>query len=162
VDSSTTLLDQVDNLITLRTLSKAYGLASARVGAAVGNSRVIAALDQLLMPFPLPAACVDAALSQTGTDALLRLRAQWSTLLSERTRLKTALEGHPAVRCVWPSDANFLLMSCDAPAALVDHCHARGLLVRLIRGGERDYVRLTIGQPEENDLFLGALAEQAA
>lgn len=162
VESATTLLGEVDNLITLRTMSKAYGLASARVGAAVGCQELIAALDQLLMPFPLPAACVDAALAQTRPKSLTRLRALWSTLLSERARLKDVLDGHPAVYRVWPSDANFLLLRCDAPAALVEHCHTRGLLVRLIRGGECDYVRVTVGQPEENNLFLGALAEQAA
>lgn len=162
VPSATTLLDDVPNLLVLRTMSKAYGLASARVGAAVAGADLIAVLDRLLMPFPLPAASVDAALAQTEPTSRARLRAQWRVLLSERERVTAALDAQARVHRVWPSDANFVLMSCAQPAALVDHCHARGLLVRLIRDDARRYVRVTIGQPEENDLFLGALAEQAA
>jgi histidinol-phosphate aminotransferase len=160
--SATTLLAQTANLVVLRTLSKAYGLAAARVGAAVGRSELIAVVDRLLMPFPLPAASADAALVQTAPDALARLHKHWQVVLDERARLTQALSTRQSVRRVWPSDANFLLLSCDQPDVLVAHCHARGLLVRLIRGAQRNYVRVTVGQPQENDQFLGALAEQAA
>ena len=162
VASATTMLASHDNLVVLRTLSKAYGLASARVGAAVGGAALIAALDRLLMPFPLPAVCVELALSATEPRALSTLHSRWRTILEERARLLHHLRQHPRITKVWPSDANFLLLRCPEPVRLVALCREHGLLVRHIRGNGEDFVRVTIGQPEENNLFLGALEERAA
>ncbi|MEM6640484.1 MAG: aminotransferase class I/II-fold pyridoxal phosphate-dependent enzyme [Pseudomonadota bacterium] len=160
--SAIELLETVENLAVLRTMSKAYGLASARVGAIVAGTELIGALDRMMMPFPLPAASVQEVLTRTEGGALTALQQNWREIVAERERVAHALAGHPQIARVWPSDANFLLLDCSTPASLVEHCRERGLLVRLISGSERAFVRVTIGRPIENDLFLGALSEQAA
>ncbi len=157
--SATGLLNEYDNLVVLRTLSKAYGLASARVGAVLADTSIVQVLDRLLTPFPLPAASVDAALSQTAAPNLDALRAQWQILLRERTRMAAALRELEQVQTVFPSDANFLLTRMTQAAQWVATCKRYGLLVRLIQGVDGDYVRITIGTAQENDRLLKTLKE---
>ncbi|MFK7886746.1 MAG: histidinol-phosphate transaminase [Gammaproteobacteria bacterium] len=155
--AAATLIGDFDNLIVLRTLSKAYGLASARIGAVLGDAAIIDALDRLLTPFPLPSACVDDALRVTEPSQRATLLGQWQLLVSERQRMRHCLGDLPCIKQVWPSEANFLLTRTTTPAALVDHCRARGLLVRLIQGVESPFVRITMGTVEQNNKLLKTL-----
>ncbi len=155
--SATTLIAHHDNLVVLRTLSKAYGLAAARVGTVIGNADIIQVLDQLLTPFPLPSASVDQAMLATAPERQARMQDQWQQLIDARETLRGALEALPCIQRVWPSDANFLLTRSPHSAALVAHCHEQGLLVRLIQGIEETFVRITIGSAQQNTQLLEAL-----
>lgn len=155
--SAVTLLSDYDNLVVLRTLSKAYGLAAARIGTVISNADIIQVLDQLLTPFPLPSASVEQALHATTDKRQRELRGQWQQLVNERERVGTALATLPCIEHVWPSDANFLLTQSSDAAAVVAHCRQQGLLVRLIQGIDDHYVRITIGTAEQNSRLLAAL-----
>lgn len=157
--STTTLLARFDNLVVLRTLSKAYGLASARVGAVLGDAAIVKVLDRLLTPFPLPTASVEAALAHTRPSNVDTLQVLWRTLVNERRRMAVALAELKHTTAVFPSDANFLLTRMHEPAAVVARCKTQGLLVRLIRGVDDHYVRITIGTAQENDRLLTVLKE---
>lgn len=152
-------IDAHDNLVVLRTLSKAFGLAGARVGAVLGPAEIIATLDRLLTPFPLPSNSVDAALAVTDPASVAALRHRWRQIAEQRERLFNALQAIDVVRHVWPSDANFLLTSMREPRAVVARCRERGLLIRLIGSNGQDFVRITVGTPAQNDRLLGALRE---
>ena len=158
--SAATLLDRHEHLGVLRTLSKAWALAGARIGTLLAAPEVIALLRRIMPPYPLPTPCVDAALTvlQDGDAALVRERI--ATVRSERTRLAAALPSLPGVRAVLPSQANFLAVRfTDAAAVYADLLRA-GIVVRDIRRypGLADALRISIGTPEQNDALLAALA----
>jgi len=153
-----------DNLVVLRTLSKAHGLAGARVGVALANPQVIGLLRRIMAPYPLPSPSIEAALTVLSDPALARTRARIDLIVAERERLAGVLAAHPLIRQVLPSSANFLCLRCVDAATLYAHLLGRGIVVRsLVRyPGLADALRLTIGTPEENTALLVALDEALA
>lgn len=152
-------LADFDNLVLLRTLSKAWALAGIRVGALLAQAEVIALLRKLMSPYPMPQPCVDAALRALSREGELTMRGRVAELRRERAWLRTALARLPDVRAVLPSQANFLTVRFhDADTALALLAQA-GVLVRDVRRypGLADALRITIGAPEENDCVLEAL-----
>lgn len=150
-------LSRYDNLAILRTLSKAWGLAGARVGCLLAAAEVIALLRRILAPYPLPSPCVDAALAALGQAAAVEGRIE--QVRCERVALRAALADCPGVHRVWPSAANFITFRIDAAdevhAALVE----RGIVVRDVGRypGLSGCLRVSVGTPEENLAFLDAL-----
>jgi len=158
--SAVTLLAAYPNIVVLRTLSKAHALAAARIGTVIANADVIAVLQRCQAPYPLPAPCVEAALSALAPEACSQTFARvWETI-SERSRLQLGLSELPAVRRVIPSAANFVLVRfADAQAAFAALL-AAGVVVRDARAmpGLGDALRITVGKPEENDRVLEVVA----
>ena len=158
--SAATLLDRYEHLGVLRTLSKAWALAGARIGSLLAAPEVIALLRRIMPPYPLPTPCVDAAWSTLHPDGEALVRERIATVRGERTRLAAALPSLPGVRAVLPSQANFLAVRfTDAAAVYADLLRA-GIVVRDIRRypGLADALRLSVGTPEQNDALLAALA----
>lgn len=142
------------NVLALRTLSKAYGLAGLRVGYAVGDEPVINALRKVAIPFALNALAQAAAIAALGQ--LPALRPRWQQVISERTRVTQALRRNGFQ--VPKSEANFVWLPLqEAAADFSAHCEANGVIVRAFpeAGGG---ARVTIGAPDENDQFLSAAA----
>ncbi|MDE2246224.1 MAG: histidinol-phosphate transaminase [Xanthomonadaceae bacterium] len=157
--SAATLLDRYEHLGVLRTLSKAWALAGARIGSLLAAPEVIALLRRIMPPYPLPTPCVDAAWSTLHPDGEALVRERIATVRGERTRLAAALPSLPGVRAVLPSQANFLAVRfTDAAAVYADLLRA-GIVVRDIRRypGLADALRLSVGTPEQNDALLAAL-----
>lgn len=157
VPSACELLIEFPNLVVTRTMSKAFALAGARVGYAIAaDPRVVDALRVVRLPYHLSA--VTQAVAITALQHADVLQAQVSLLRAERDALAQWLveRGYTVV----PSDANFLLFGplADRAAvwrALLDD----GVLVR--ETGPVGWLRVTLGTPEENDMFRAAL-ERAA
>ena len=153
------MLADHENLIVVRTLSKAWALAGLRLGYAIASPPIIRALFDATLPYHLDAFKQAAAVAALGYESSQRDRV--SRLISERTRVANALRSI-GVEPV-PSDANFLLVRLgnrDATTIwkrLVD----RSVLVRDVSSwrGLSGCLRVTIGLPEENDAFLSALEE---
>ena len=85
------LLAAHDNVVVLRTFSKAYGLAALRVGYAIGYPDVIAVLRKVAMPFRVNALAQVAALASLGEDAQAEMRARVAEVCTERDRLTDVL-----------------------------------------------------------------------
>ncbi|MBK9657948.1 MAG: histidinol-phosphate transaminase [Rhodanobacteraceae bacterium] len=128
--SVTSLLDQHPNLVVLRTLSKAYGLAGARLGVLIAAPEIIGLIRRIMAPYPLPTPCLAAALAAFSDAASAARVEHLATTRSERRRLATALRAHPAVRHVWPSDANFVAFRVDDAHATWRQLLDRGVIVR--------------------------------
>lgn len=158
--SASTLLDNHPNLGVLRTLSKAWALAGARIGALLAHAEIIALLRRIMPPYPLPTPCVDAALTALDPHGEALMRMHVATLVGERERLAAALSRLGCVREVLPSRANFLTVRFDAAAMVHQALRADGVVVRDIGHypGLDDCLRLSIGTREENDRVLGVLA----
>jgi histidinol-phosphate aminotransferase len=160
--SALELVDGERALVVVRTFSKTWSMAAARLGYLVGPEWLVAELDKVVLPYHL-----DAFKQVAGTVALEfadEMRARVAGLVEERGRVLAALADLPVD--VWPSAANFVLfrpreLSGDAVwKALVD----RSVLVRNCASWPRldGCLRVTIGAPREDDAFLTALREVLA
>ncbi|MGI8652729.1 MAG: histidinol-phosphate transaminase [Geodermatophilaceae bacterium] len=142
------------NVCVLRTFSKAYGLAGLRVGYLLAEDPVIAtAVRKTYVPFSV------STLAQVAAVASLRaedeMRERCGAVVSERERVTAALVdlGQPVPK----SHANFVWLPLGPDALeFAGFCEARGVIVRPFAG---DGARVTIGQPQENDAFLSAVAD---
>ncbi|MGA5303360.1 histidinol-phosphate transaminase [Nucisporomicrobium flavum] len=138
------------NVVVLRTLSKAWGLAGLRVGFLVGQPEVAAAIRKVLTPFSTSLVAQAAALA--ALDAEDEVRRRCAIVISERERVTEALR--KLLPDVPSSQSNFVWLPLgDQAAAFGAACEKRGIIVRPFQG---DGVRVTIGTPEENDAFLAA------
>ncbi len=148
-----TLIDEFPNLLISRTMSKAYGLAGLRVGYAIGQPEVIAAVDKVAAPFRITSVSQAAAVASLQPDAQAELALRVDLIRSERSRVIAATRSMGFD--VPDSQANLIWLpvgeqTVDVFAALERH----GVVSRAFPG---DGVRITIGLPEENDMVLDAL-----
>ncbi len=140
------------NVVALRTLSKAYGLAGLRVGFAVGDPRVITAMGKVAIPFALNSLAQAAALAALAAKDELAPR--WAQVIAERDRVTAALRGQGYE--LPTSQANFVWLPLRERAAdFAAHCESHKVIVRAFADATGG-VRVTIGSPEENDGFLDA------
>jgi len=151
---------ELERLVVIRTFSKAWGLAGARVGYLVGDSTLVRHLELVGLPYPLSSLAAGAALSALSRQSEMEDRR--TRLVAERERVKVALERLGAR--VLPSEANFLLFFVDDPArvrAALASGHGIHVRDRSDLPGLRGALRVTIGSPAENEAFIGALGAVA-
>ncbi|MFC0677863.1 histidinol-phosphate transaminase [Lysobacter korlensis] len=150
------------NIAVLRTLSKAHALAGERIGSVIADPALIDVLRRCQAPYPLPASCVALAERALSSEAQAATAAAVGTVTIERDRLARALASVPGVRCVYPSDANFLLARFDDPQAVFDRLLAAGTVVRDLRAAPMlgDALRISLGTPEQNAAVLDVLTAQ--
>ena len=145
--SGATAADLIDDdVIVIRTFSKAFGLAGARVGYALAGRDAAAELNKRQHPAPL--STLSAALALAGLAAPPDV----APILEERERMRERLRElglEPR-----ESHANFLYVPVDDPPAEYDRLLQHGLAVRPVRGG----IRITIRTQQDDDRLLQALA----
>jgi histidinol-phosphate aminotransferase len=153
------LVDGDRPLVVIRTFSKTWSMAAARLGYLVGPAWLVAELEKVALPYHLDAAKqVAGRLAVRFTD---EMEARVKAVVSERERIAGALAELPVT--VWPSGANFVLFRPERHPGrevwqgLLD----RGVLIRDCSSWPRlrDCLRVTVGTPAEDDAFLAALAE---
>jgi histidinol-phosphate aminotransferase len=142
------------NVVILRTLSKAWGMAGLRVGFIVAQPDVAAAVRKVVTPFSTSSVAQAAAMAALQQTDEMRRRAD--LVIAERSRVLASVQ--QLATGVPDSQANFVWLPLgDGATAFAAACEAEGVIVRPFAG---DGVRVTIGTPEENDAFLAA-AEKA-
>lgn len=153
--SAVTLIANNPHVIVIRTMSKAFAFAGARVGYLVSDQAVKDAMMIVRLPYHLSA--LTQAAAQVAIDHRAELLGGVSTLIAARESIITQL--HQLGLSTVPSSANFVLFSGfkqDAPqlwSALLE----KGVLIRDV--GLSGYLRVTIGNDAENQLFISALKE---
>jgi histidinol-phosphate aminotransferase len=152
------LLDQYENLIVLRTLSKALAFAGARCGSVVGPPDVIDMLDAVQAPYALATPVVELLENALQTRILAESDRWVEKIIDERERLILALAEYPAVKRIWPSSANFFLMQVEDADRLMRQSKIDKVLLRHFGGSLADCVRITVGTRSENDRLLQTLA----
>ena len=158
------LIDRYEHVAILRTLSKAWALAGARIGTLLAHAEVIALLRRIMPPYPLPLPCVEAALAALSPLGQEQARGHIDQIKAERARMTDALATVPGVREVLPSQANFLAVRFDEAGAVYQRLLAAGIVVRDVRRYPNlgDALRITIGTPAENARVLDVLSGQPA
>ena len=151
------LVRRHDNLIVLRTFSKAYGLAGLRVGYAVGEPETLSWLDRIRMPFnvnlPAQQACIEALKDQAFVKR--------STALAAAGRETLAAGLRELGFSVQDSATNFLFARSPIPGReLFKALLKLGLIVRpLDEYGLHDHVRVSIGSRADNRALLSAVKQ---
>ncbi len=146
--SNMDLLQRFNNLIILRTLSKAFGLAGIRVGYAVASEEIINRILRIKSPFSMNALSMKIAEMMLENYEIVEDRVRF--IVAERERLWKRFAD-----VAFPSEANFLLFRADAYEFLLN----RGIVVRQLSGRLKGMIRVTIGSKEENDEFIRAFEE---
>ena len=149
-----------DHVVSLRTCSKAYALAGARIGTLVAAPAVVALARKVQPPYALTQPSIEAAMRALEPAPLAEARARIEATCRERERLAAALAECPGVRQVWPSAANFLLVRFDAPSDALARARSAGLLVRDVRKypGLEHALRITVGTPAQHARLLESLS----
>ncbi|MGH3274542.1 MAG: pyridoxal phosphate-dependent aminotransferase [Streptosporangiaceae bacterium] len=138
------------NLAILRTFSKAYGLAALRVGYLIGHEPVVEAVRATQLPFTVNALGQAAAIASLAEPAQAELMERVDAVLTERGRVAAELrdQGWAVPR----SEANFVWLGLGADAvAFAGASEEAGVIVRPY---PPDGVRVSIGDPAANDVFL--------
>jgi histidinol-phosphate aminotransferase len=160
--SALELVDDDRPLVVVRTFSKTWSMAAARLGYLIGPTWLVAELDKVVLPYHL-----DTAKQLAGTLAVRfveDMEDRVRLVVSERERLVAALAELDVH--VTPSGANFVLFRPRSVAGRTvwERLLDRSVLVRDCSGWPRltDCLRVTVGTPDENDAFLAALTEVLA
>ncbi|NLJ76821.1 MAG: histidinol-phosphate transaminase [Peptococcaceae bacterium] len=154
--SSVPLLDSYENLVVLRTFSKAFGMAGLRVGYLLAGSGIINELLKVKQPYNLN------VFSQVAACAVMcnlsPFKERVKNILRERERLIAELTNIPGVR-VFPTQANFIMFRTTLPADKVyNGLLGQGVLIRNVDGHLLpECLRVSVGTEEENNIFIEKL-----
>ena len=152
------LLKQHENLVVLRTFSKAFAMAALRVGYLLTSPALAREISKALLPYNLN------FFSRTAAEVALemyesRLKTLVQIILGERDRLCEELRRIPGLEPV-RSQANFMIVrSAVEPRRILEELLQRGILIRDVSGYPmlKYYFRVSVGTPEENNLLLESL-----
>lgn len=147
-------VEKYDNMVILRTCSKAIGMAGIRLGFAVANEKLTRVLQTLKSPYNVNVVTQEiGALVLAAPEPLARAREEIRNAMAQlRAGLQTLLQDVPQCTLL-PGVTNFAAIQMPEPEAFFDFLKARGILVRLTGG----LIRVTCGTREENDQFLSAM-----
>jgi len=154
------LLNELPNLIVLRTFSKAMAMAGLRVGYMLASPELTREVHKATLPYNLNfVSSTIARVACERYDALLKPLVE--RLIEERDRLSAAIALIPGLNSV-PSEANFFLVKTAVrPGRLFEELLNRDILARDVSHYPMlgDYLRLSVGKPEENDAVISALRD---
>ncbi len=157
--SAVTLLDKYPNLVVLRTLSKCWALAGARIGIGVMNETLQKKMIDVKYPYNIPTPSADIALKALSNYE--EVFKECENTIKERERLRKALELLEGITTIYPSQANFLLCKVLEADKVYKYLQEKQIIVR---NRSREYncencLRITVGSVEENNKLLRALEE---
>jgi histidinol-phosphate aminotransferase len=154
------IFKEYNNLLTLKTFSKVYGLAGLRIGYGIGHPTLVAEMNKLRTPFNVTSVGQAAALA--ALDDVEHVRRSVEMNHAERARLLEGLRKN-GLRPV-PSETNFLFVPTGADTkAICDELLHEGVIVRpLAWMGFPEAIRISVGNPEENAELLAAMAKVMA
>lgn len=160
-ESFTHAIERYENLVILRTLSKAFGLAAARIGVLMANAQIIKWLKQIMAPYPLSSLSVDVAMNAFTPQSLVRLEERIAMIKFQREILYKALNQMDIVEQVWHSQANFLLAKFRC--SVEQECLRAGIVLRNMesRVGLSNAMRISVGTPEQNQALITKLTRLA-
>lgn len=149
------LISEYGNLIISKTMSKAWGLAGARVGYALTNSSILELLNKVKPPYNV------STLNQVAAIKAIRKKQEFekrkAIILSERERMIKELTSLVNVISIFPSNANFLLVAFEDALSTYDYLLSKGIVVRNRDKLVKNCLRLTIGTETENNQLIQAL-----
>ena len=154
-DSWVNRLNEFPNLIVLQTMSKAWGLAAARIGIGYSSKAIIALLTKIKAPYNVSELNQNAAIKALSNPDKYQIRIQ--KILDEREILKKALLSCGDVVKVYPSDSNFLLVEFREAEKMYSHLISQNIITRNRDKMVKNCIRITIGTSKENKQLIKAI-----
>ena len=156
-DSWLCRLDEFPNLIVTQTLSKAYGLASIRLGICYASKEIISILNKIKPPYNVNQLTQDVALQSLFNQE--KVKNEIAIIISERNQLIRDLQNVEIVEKVYPSDANFLLVQVDDATLRYKQLVKLGIIARnkTTQILCDNCLRFTVGTPDENKKLINTL-----
>jgi histidinol-phosphate aminotransferase len=147
---------EIENLVVLRTLSKAFGLAGARVGCLIGSTELVALTVKAMPPYPMPSPSIQAALSALSPSRRLLQAERIAQAKAARDEMADKLGGSPLVSSVRNGGGNFVLLEVEDASAMAAKLQQLGIRARFRRNVTPGAIRLSVGSPDENAAALAA------
>jgi histidinol-phosphate aminotransferase len=148
-------LDKYKNLIILKTLSK-IGLAGLRLGFLIANEEIINEVNKVRLPFNVNS--ISQAVAIEALKNKKQMRSYITSIISERKRLLREMKKIDGIT-PYPSDANFILFKVPNADKAYNSLLKRGILIRNLTGVIENCLRVTVGTPGENTVFLRTLKQ---
>jgi len=147
-------LAKYPQVIVMQTLSKAYGLASLRLGMAFAHPTLIQLLNKIKPPYNIGGATQEIVFKALKNPSFKNDSVR--LILAERTRLVDSLQNIPDIIQIYPSDANFILVHFKRATELFNYLIESQLITRNRSSVAlcEDSIRITIGLSEENDKLV--------
>ena len=148
------LINKYDNLVILRTFSKAYGLAGCRIGYMIASEKIVEQVNKVKLPFNL-----NSISQRIGIIALKhkkKCNEAIQIIISERTRLLKEMKKN-SMLYTFPTEANFILFrSKISSETIFKKLLTSGILIRNVADNRllKNCLRVTVGKPSENNAFL--------
>lgn len=154
-DSWLKRLSEFPNLIISQTFSKAWGLASARIGVAYANPETINWFNKIKPPYNV------SELNQIAAMKVLEQKDEVfkkiNLIKSEKNGMRKILVTISCVKKIFPSDANFLLVEVSDAEKIYIYLTEQKIVVRNRNSVVKNCLRITVGSPEENGKLIDAL-----
>jgi histidinol-phosphate aminotransferase len=149
------LIKKHPNLIVMQTFSKAFGLASVRVGIAFMNSEVIKYFNKIKPPYNISLINQNAALSKITAHHLVEK--EITTIKNEKQRLIAKLSKFAIIEKIYPSDTNFFLVKVKDADKIYNELVRQEVITRNRNSVIKNCIRITVGKPSENNRLLKAI-----
>lgn len=147
-------IDEFENLVVLRTFSKALGMAGIRLGYMIANKETVDCINRVRSPYNINSLTQEMGLKALENQAIINKNIE--TIKKERERIRKYLEKN-GIKPL-SSGANFLFFK--GSQSIYEALWNKAILIRKFGGELEGYYRLTIGSPEENDMVIQAMEEE--
>lgn len=155
--SAVKLLSKYPNLIVLKTLSKAFGMAGLRIGVGFASPEITSLFIQLKPPYNISSESQRLALEQLNDIEQIQNNIKF--ILEEKKKLKEVLDQINEVVKIYPSDANFFLIEFKDAQLIYQKLLGKNILTSLRHPSLKNCLRISVGTAQENSELLKVLSE---
>ncbi|MPS73365.1 MAG: histidinol-phosphate transaminase [Chryseobacterium sp.] len=145
------------NLIVSQTFSKAWGMASARVGIAYASEEIIKFYNKTKPPYNISQLNQNSILDALNEENIKLVSENIKMILNERKLLIQNLAQLRLVKKIFPSDANFILIEVENADQIYQRLVDKNVIVRNRNSVIKNCLRITVGSPEENKKLVETL-----
>lgn len=145
------------NIIVSQTFSKAWGMASVRVGIAYTSKEIIKFYNKVKPPYNISQLNQDAIIKTLNDENINKVSENIKIILEEKKSLIQNLEKLDLVKTIFPSDANFVLIEVDNANSVYQELVNQNVIIRNRNSVIKNCLRITVGSPEENQKLIETL-----
>jgi len=153
------LMASYPHLVVIRTLSKAFGLASIRCGFLLASASVMSYVNLIIAPYPIPDPSAEIAIKALSASGLQNMQQQTQALINVRNWFIAELQSLAIVDHVYCSETNFVLIRFNTLTSIYDYLLSQGIVARnqTHEAVLNDCVRITIGSKNSMTETLNSL-----
>ena len=156
------ILNDFSNVVVLRTLSKAFGLAGSRCGALIGSNEICEYIMRVIPPYSFSKPSEQTVLESLTDEGIEKSKENIKLILKERQYLENQLKDLTSVKEVFPSETNFVLVKTTDAEQFCERAKESGFLLRNVsyQPTLNNCVRITVGTREQNQSLIRGLKDE--